>query len=724
MADYDVPILVGGKVNKSVIPTLVAGDAGLNATAFKSVGTAAGTVAAGDDARFAGIGGGGSTTLNGLTDVTVATPVNGQVLAYNSTSGQWTNTTNAATGWEVLVRVTADGATNVAPAIQTVLDALGTSTHSYVVVVEGLTKGSVYLNSKVRITTSNTTVSFRAPVILGTGIDPDGKGGLSITGTVAGTTTISSGAVRGSSKVTVASATGITAGMMVRIVDTEVPNGGSTAGWKNEMAEVIDVSGTLVYLDHPLHQSFTGTITLERVNAVTNSGFDGVNATFDGQQVAGNLFPFKMMYARNCFYRNIIAKGTLTDSWSRECINLRYSYRCIVENCAVSVGWDYNVGSEYDYAYSADGATQCIWSNCWSSNVRHNFTLDKGSAGCIFVGCVADNVLDSGFDIHGNWVRDVTYSACHASASETYASQDGQREGFAAGNTNYKSGVQDILYTGCTARGFGPYTKAQGGAGEGIGFSVVDGVANVTYQGNKIVDCQHGIFVTSHEGVPITNIGIYNCEFTRIGNTAGVNSLPIFIDAGAAPQDVNGMVIDGNRFVNCNGMTSIRIWGKVANTITDFVVSNNVFNRSTLVGSVHTIDARYVDNLVINNNVFSKTRRGVALLGCVGAVVVKNVFQALIDSGTAKDTILDSGGNSGFVFAQNAIVGYQPTSWSTAPSSTGAYVDFMGAKKNYATSGRPSAVVSGAGAQYFDTTLGIPAWSDGAVWRDSTGTAV
>ncbi len=40
------------------------------------------------------------------------------------------------------------------------------------------------------------------------------------------------------------------------------------------------------------------------------------------------------------------------------------------------------------------------------------------------------------------------------------------------------------------------------------------------------------------------------------------------------------------------------------------------------------------------------------------------------------------------------------------------------------TANRPSAVTVGSGGTWFDTTLVKPIWSDGTVWRDSTGTAV
>lgn len=40
------------------------------------------------------------------------------------------------------------------------------------------------------------------------------------------------------------------------------------------------------------------------------------------------------------------------------------------------------------------------------------------------------------------------------------------------------------------------------------------------------------------------------------------------------------------------------------------------------------------------------------------------------------------------------------------------------------TAARPTAANAGAGAQYYDTTLSKPVWSDGTAWRDAAGTAV
>jgi len=45
-----------------------------------------------------GGGGGGATTLNGLSDVNITSVANGQIIAYNNTSGQWENQTGVTGG--------------------------------------------------------------------------------------------------------------------------------------------------------------------------------------------------------------------------------------------------------------------------------------------------------------------------------------------------------------------------------------------------------------------------------------------------------------------------------------------------------------------------------------------------------------------------------------------------------------------------------------------------
>jgi len=60
--------------------------------------TGAGNLYLADDGTWKAVSGGGVTTLDGLSDVTISAPANAQVLAYNSTTSQWENQTPTGGG--------------------------------------------------------------------------------------------------------------------------------------------------------------------------------------------------------------------------------------------------------------------------------------------------------------------------------------------------------------------------------------------------------------------------------------------------------------------------------------------------------------------------------------------------------------------------------------------------------------------------------------------------
>ena len=630
--------------------------------------------------------------------------------------------------------VTSDGTTNIGPNIQAVLTSLGTSTaRSYQLIVAPLTKtGSMFINSSVRITTSNTELRFAGPVLIGPNISSDAFGGLSIFGSTPGTTTITSGAVRGSSKIVVASPTNIALKSMIRIADSDT-SGGASAGYKAEMAVVVDISGSTLYLDHPLHHDFSGTITLTRYNAVTNSGFTNLNATFTGQQARGVVFPVKFSGAQNCYIRNCHFRGDVNNSWSRECVNFRDSYRCIASDTTISFGWDYTSGSTYDYGFSADNATECYWRNCHVSNTRHGFSADKGSCGLIYMGCTNDNGNASGFDLHGGWARDITYVGCHATASDTRNAGDGQKQGFIAGNTSFLNGNQNITYLGCTARGFGNYTDAGGDAGDGIGFEIVDGCSGIRIIDCKVIDSMYGIFIASEAsvpppgsvigvGAPINDVTVEGCEFNNIG--VGAPPLPWITKVASASTNhgINGLRFRNNTIVNNTATGPARLFGHSTSPITGLVVEGNTWQGQGLAG-VWPLDVQYADAALVHRNTFTQTRRGVSIQNSPNSAVMDNTYFRLSDGATASNLVRDAGGNTNLIVDEHHIVG-AITSAGTAPSSSGAQVILMPLPRTYATSGRPPANAVGRGATYFDSTLGRPAWSTGSAWVDAAGTTV
>lgn len=74
---------------------------------------------------------------------------------------------------------------------------------------------------------------------------------------------------------------------------------------------------------------------------------------------------------------------------------------------------------------------------------------------------------------------------------------------------------------------------------------------------------------------------------------------------------------------------------------------------------------------------------------------------------------------------QNRRVIFEDSSVArVAPKVTGTRTDECFRTGLNVTGSRPSAATAGAGSQFYDTTLGIPIWSNGTVWKDAAGTTV
>ena len=624
-------------------------------------------------------------------------------------------TTGAIAALIEIVRVTADGTTDVAPTIQAVLDSLAASnSRSHEVIVEPAyphtPTSTIYLNGKVRITTSNTKVRFRAPVKLGTLIDPDGLGGLSILGTLNGTATVTSGATRGNSVIVVDSTTGITAGTLVQVLDNDA-TGGQTAGDKSEMAEVVHIDGLNLHLNQALHHTYTGTVTLRHLTPIANSGFEDVDATFVGQQATGTLYTCRARYTRDCYYRNITLRGSATDSWSREAFTTGQSLRTLFDRCTASFPHAYATSGQAYGFVAADGATEVTYRDCLATMCRLGYTATRGACGLIYEGCRADKVMSRGFDIHAGWCRDTIYIGCTAtSAPDGLQSGLTERSGFGVGNTTFTTGGQWVMFTGCTARGF---TNATGS--HGVGFGVQDGSAHVTFRSCSVHDSQRGVQVYSQSGAAITNVGIYDCEFNNISSSDTTNRppQPITIDSGNLLEDVNGVVIDGCRIVNSPLASPVLIRGKVAKSLANVQIVNNIWNRSE--GSGYGIECTYVTGLVVQGNILNGTKRGVRLSECPSALVVQNVLNNLTEPGYC---IVDIGGSTNMVFAKN-VVRPAPTSLAFASASTGAFIDIT-AEVGVASASLPTLPAGSTGAQAWDTTNGKPAWWNGTAWVRAT----
>lgn len=103
-------------------------------------------------------------------------------------------------------------------------------------------------------------------------------------------------------------------------------------------------------------------------------------------------------------------------------------------------------------------------------------------------------------------------------------------------------------------------------------------------------------------------------------------------------------------------------------------------------------------------------------------------------AGTVQDAVLSPSTSAGNGLIVRGVTSQSANiqNWEDSNSAVLAYVAADGSlnldkhlKTGASTTGnRPSAAAVGAGAQRYDTTLGMPIWSNGSVWKDAAGNTV
>ncbi len=196
---------------------------------------------------------GAPTLLSQLADATITSPTDGQLLTYEASSSKWKNKSqtivvNSVSGLH------GNGTTDDSAVIQSVLESLGTTTHSNEVIVDAGSNGSVYINDTVEILSSNTTLRFNSPVIFGD------SGTLRIWGELnenpaagAGRPRLTANAPSGSTSLSVTDASFFAVGSYIVIRGLKDASGNPTQRMNNT---VTGISGNTLTLGTPLDSTY------------------------------------------------------------------------------------------------------------------------------------------------------------------------------------------------------------------------------------------------------------------------------------------------------------------------------------------------------------------------------------------------------------------------------------------------------------------------------------
>jgi hypothetical protein len=217
---------------------------------------------------------------------------------------------------------------------------------------------------------------------------------------------------------------------------------------------------------------------------------------------------------------------------------------------------------------------------------------------------------------------------------------------------------------------------------------------------------------------------------------------------------MSGNTLTGNKTGNISlkGANACSVIGNMINTPNDTfgiglgvaadsnsVIGNVILSQSTTSAAIF---AESTGSDPANGNIIASNIMGAAVPYSVDTtqnVVIKNsngvytIDSTLtIDrsdssgfSGRALMTLLTSSDNANGQIIVNKPISFTDSGGVGVRLITGGITSSSTiTPQTGATGARPSASTAGAGAMYYDTTLGKPIWSTGAAWKDAAGTTV
>lgn len=358
----------------------------------------------------------------------------------------------------------------------------------------------------------------------------------------------------------------------------------------------------------------------------------------------------------------------------------------------------------------------------FDQNHRNGMSVTHAS-GVLAVGCVFSNTSgtnpQAGVDIEPNTAdivcENIRFVGCKF--------KDNAHFGFlVAVQTNPTVQQGDIYLDGCSITGNGAANDGGGGGIRLVGaatFTMVGGkirsntghgvLSDTTYVSSNVKfahvtierNTGHGIGAPSQfVGFTLTGCTIRDNSSLSANSFDGVNIAP----AAAS----TGVKLSGNTISGANHRYGITIGANVSGLIlSGNDVTGAVTNLYNLLDDPSTrVQLDGAVNSLPRTLFYGATGSSSPVVSVRQAADTTDRVNILADG-----RITFSSGSAG----QDAILS------RPAAGVLGVNVPFRHAV--YTTAGRPSASTAGAGAEIFDSTLGIPLWSNGSAWRDATGTA-
>lgn len=398
-----------------------------------------------------------------------------------------------------------------------------------------------------------------------------------------------------------------------------------------EIALVTSVDGNMVTLDRPLARTYLKQWNggISQLDAVKNSHIIIKDISWASPQLSRKNSAVGINFGDGCTIKVASMRGQMGRVGSA--VRIAYSFDCTVYDSQIIGGYRFQSAEAYGAVmyYS----TQCRIKTTFASGNRHNFLLQTCTS-CDVIDNESSDDYISGIDLHGAGSINCRILRNRLTRSKHYAPDSNKGGAIRNGNTSHMIGDHGTLIAN-------NYIEGYNDSVESAAIDVSPSSKGVIIRDNHIVNSSIGV---RHYRVADRAVVVqYTDRILVMGNT--FEKVAKLIDMyGHATSVVRELVLIGNRSISNNKHFLIANVAKVT------MIDNQIISPIAASGE-YAFDVRDATDLYMYGNQAKDANKGLRLINCPNAKIIKNAFDYTIEAEAYKD----GGGNTGLVYRGNTI---------------------------------------------------------------------
>lgn len=341
------------------------------------------------------------------------------------------------------------------------------------------------------------------------------------------------------------------------------------------------------------------------------------------------------------------------------------------------------------------------------------------SANCKVEKCIAHNNLFNGIGSYGGVNCYINSNKSYSNRVTGIGTSKGAHYCTVSNNKVYDNGsaYNQISINATFQIVFGNNVYMTSGiTGGGINLAhtgAIEAGDNSLIYGNEVSNANSGIAVGNSSNINIFNNTVHDCTdgIRAVDDTFNItingNSIYTISDSGIQIGGVSDFHVSNNKVLNCDN------YGIFATNISDSIkiIGNSIVDDRISPNMLYcvNIDGAKVDNVYVSGNIFEG--------------YVTSPWRSPSQSLTGLN--MDQGDLNTLTTSIHLYAPWFSPKYKKITAVSSGVLQYDSKNLQFTLSGNTGNRPSGAhillGQSYFDTTLGIPIWWNGSVWKNSTG---